>query len=134
MGSRLYAEAHSLRKPACLRERVPKLPSGRQPEPKTDIVEFDVISHFVEDDALTANELLALQAKWPLHTFRCQGKPITVLHSQKQVSRLEPLNLGKSRLGETRAGSNDCTIFARVADPFENEFQHRIARRIRPGT
>jgi hypothetical protein len=80
-----------------------------------------MISSFVEDDALTADELFALQSKRTLHTFRGQDEPIAILHSQKQVARLEPFNLGKSGLRETGAGSDDCTILARVADTFENQ-------------
>jgi hypothetical protein len=93
-----------------------------------------MISSFVEYDALTAHELFSLQSKRMLHTFRGQGKPMAILHSQKQVARLEPFNLGESGFRETGASSNDCTILARVADAFENQVQRGIKRCIRSGT
>src|ERR1700730_8691977 len=93
-----------------------------------------MVSSFVEHDALTAHELFALQSKRTLHAFRGQGKPIAILNSQEQVARLESFSFGKSGLRETGAGSNDCTILARVADTFDNQIQCGITRRIRPGT
>src|ERR1700756_4149896 len=91
-----------------------------------------MITGFVESDSLSANELFALQSKRPLHTFRRQGKPITVLHSQKQMARLEPVNLGKRGFRETGTGTDDRTIFAGVADTLEHKLQSGVTRRIGP--
>jgi len=91
-----------------------------------------MITGFVESDSLAANELFALQSKRTLYTFRRQGKPITVLHSQKQMARLEPLNLGKRRFRETGTGTNDRTIFAGVADTLEHKLQSGVTRRVGP--
>src|SRR5260370_23468301 len=89
-----------------------------------------MISGFVEDDSLPANELFALQTKRPVYTFRRQGKPITHIDSQKQMAWLEPLKLGKRRFRETGAGTNDRAIFAGVADTLEHKLQSGVTRRI----
>src|SRR5260221_12760692 len=89
-----------------------------------------MISGFVEDDSLPANELFALQSKRPLYTFRRQGKPITIIDSQKQMAWLEPLNLGKRRFRETGARTNDRTILAGAAYTLEHNLQSGDTRRI----
>ncbi len=53
----------------------------RQPQTKPDIIEFDMVSHFVEDSSLSADQRFIIQSKRAPHAFRCKGKPIAILHA-----------------------------------------------------